>query len=111
MPLQGLTDDYNKPYEVFSYPLGLAQKLIANTSSSNSMSVSGNVKAVTLTADQAIFFEHGTDSAPSANATSHYLPANTRVDIKLRNSVGTSSAYMAFLAVTVQANVYVSPRN
>lgn len=112
MPLKQQRDDNNEIIpNALSFEYGAARKLIANTSSSNSTSFSNASKIITVVTDAPVFFEHNVGSlAPAANSTSHYLVANTPYTIKLRNNDLTSNAFVAFLAATVQANVYISPR-
>lgn len=107
--IQFIDDDNQIMPGVLGYSLGAAQKLVANSSSSNTSSAL-SYSVVTITADQPIFFEHSLTTAPAANSSSHYLQANMANTIKLKNKGTTGNSYMAFLAVNITANVYISPR-
>mgnify|MGYP001615071736 CR=1 FL=1 len=109
-PLSLPTDNNNEIVQgLFTYPLGTASRVVANTTSANSMILDGSIRAVSITSDQPIFFEYKVGSIPAANTASHYLPSNTRDLVYLGESNLTNTCF-AFLGVTVTANVYVSPR-
>lgn len=105
-------DDKNEPIPVLGYVYNACQKLIANTSSANTSSAFGSgVKIVSVVSDQPILLEHSLGSTPSIAGGAHYLPAGWIQDIKLRDQDLLSNAYVAVKAVSVSANVYISPRS
>ena len=112
MPTIQAIDDKNEPIPVLGYVYNACQKLVANSSSANTSTAFGyGVKIISVVADQPILLEHSLGSSPSIAGCAHYLPANWVQDIKLRDQNLVSDAYVAVKAITVTANVYISPRS
>ena len=112
MPTIQAIDDKNEPIPVLGYVYNACQKLVANSSSANTSTAFGyGVKIISVVADQPILLEHSLGSAPSIAGGAHYLPANWVQDIKLRDQNLVSDAYVAVKAITVTANVYISPKS
>ncbi len=111
-------DDRNEVINVLGYIPGGGQKIIANTSSANtSVAIPPYVKVISIMSDQPVLFEYRLGTNPAANAnstpatTAHLLPANWILDMKVRDgSDKTNNCYLAVIATTVQANVFISQR-
>ncbi len=112
MPTVSALDDHNNSLSIFAWNYGSAQKLIANTTSANVSNAVGSyaVTVYTVTVDQPVLFEHRLNTAPTIGTGSHYLAPNIPYDIKVRDRGQSANTYFAFQAVSVQANVYISPR-
>lgn len=78
-------------------------KVAAGTSSAASAAIADNVMYVRIVADQPVYIEFG--SAPTATATTHYLPANQVEYFKVQTN-GTKVA--ALRAGGSSGNVWIS---
>jgi len=84
-------------------PNGTVVKVAAGTSSAASAAISDNVLYIRVVADQNAYIEFG--SAPTASATTHYLPANQVEYFKVQTN-GTKVA--ALRAGSTSGNVWIS---
>ena len=82
---------------------GTVIKVAAGTSSAASAAIADNVVFVRVVADQNAYIEFG--SAPTASASTHYLPANQVEYFKVQTD-GTKVA--ALRAGSTSGNVWIS---
>jgi hypothetical protein len=105
-------DDAGVAIPVLRFRAGGSQALTVSGSSQRSSEVRRGTRVVTVTATQPVFFRSG-DASVTASLSDHYLVSSIPYDIALGSDISSDTGYhthLAFIAVSAEAQVYISER-